>query len=158
LLYPLLEQRCPDDVDSITRIWSQHQLLQAPMAAASDAINEWRTDPDVASATALCDALSCVLEVLAAHCRDEEAVIVPLGSRYLSQAEWEELPPHEIQNYGADKPWLLFGLAMERFDEAHRTALLARLPEGRRILWTDEWSPAFQDFMANVRPLDARDR
>jgi hypothetical protein len=90
--------------------------------------------------------------VLTPHCRVEEAVIVPLGSRYLSPAEWEELRPYEQQQYRADKPWLMLGLALEGFDEPHRTAILASLPEARRVLWTDEWSPASQAFMGLVRP------
>jgi len=151
LLYPRLEERCPDDLDSIQRVWAQHQLLEAPMAAARDALDQWRKDPD-AGRTSLSDAIGTVLEVLTPHCRDEEAVIVPLGSRYLSEAEDAELRPYEQQHYRADKPWLMLGLALEGFDEAHRTPLLAALPEARRIRWTDEWSPAFQALMSLVRP------
>jgi hemerythrin-like domain-containing protein len=151
LLYPRLEQRCPASVASVKRIGTQHQLLEEPMAAARGAIDRWRTDPTGASTTALCDALGSVLQALTPHCREEEATIVPLASRYLSQAEWEEMRPHEARSYRADKPWLMLGLAMERSDEAHRAALLAPMPEARRTLWINEWSPAFDQFMAQVR-------
>jgi hemerythrin-like domain-containing protein len=152
LLYPRLEERCADDLDSIKRIASQHHLLQEPMAAANDAIDRWRAGPTDASATSVVAALSSISKVLSPHCRDEEGLVVMLASRFLSEAEWEEMLTYEALNYRADKPWLMLGLALERSDEAHRAALLARLPEVRRTMWSDEWSPAFQAFMADVRP------
>jgi hemerythrin-like domain-containing protein len=152
LLYPLLEERCADDLDAVERIWSQHDRLRAPMAAAGDAIDQWRANPTDASAAAIVDALRRVLEVLTPHCRDEERVVVALASRHLSQDEWASMLTFEVQSYTADRPWLMLGLALEQSDEAHREALLSRLPEARRTLWTDEWSPAFQAFMADVRP------
>lgn len=151
LLYPRLEERCADHVDSVRRVWSQHELLDVPMAAAGDAINRWRIDPRADNTAALCDALSAFSKVLTPHCRDEEEMILPLASRYLSEAEWVEMFPHEAQNYRADKSWLMLGLTLERYDEAQGAALLARLPEARRTLWNDEWSSAFQEFMTDVR-------
>lgn len=151
LLYPKLVKRSADERESIDRIWSRHQLLHAPMEAVTDTIDKWRTDPNDTTTGALCDSLSCILQVLTPHCREEEAIVVPLASRYVSHAEWVEMLPHETRNYRGDKPWLMLGLALERADEVRREALLALLPGVRRSLWTDEWSPTFQAFIADVR-------
>lgn len=151
LVYPRLEQRGADALDSIVRVWSGHRLLQAPMTRVGEAIDQWRTGVADDSAAALSGALSTFLDLLTSHCRDEEEVILPLASRYLSQSEWEEMLPYERQNYRADKPWLVLGLTLESCDEDQRRALLARLPEARRTTWTEEWSAAFEAFMTQVR-------
>ncbi|MDE3065468.1 MAG: hemerythrin domain-containing protein [Acidobacteriota bacterium] len=151
LLYPRLEERCPGERQSIALVGSQHHLLDEPMRAAIAAIGEWRTDPTDSSSAVLIHALSVVLEVLAPHCRDEESVILPLARRYVSFDEWHELLTYERRNFRLDKPWLVLGLAMEQGDDARRAALLAMMPETRRDQWLEEWSGAYQAFMAKVR-------
>lgn len=152
LLYPRLEERCVDERETIRLVGSQHQLLDEPMTATTDAIARWRADPTADSAMALVSALGALLEVFSPHCRDEETIVMPIAGRYLSPEEWHGLLHYERQHYRLDKPWLMFGLAMERSDDAQREALLASMPESRRAKWTGEWSHAFQLLMADVRP------
>src|SRR5271169_1643427 len=45
LLYPLLEERCPDRLAEIKHIDDQHKLLFEPMDAARAAITAWRAAP-----------------------------------------------------------------------------------------------------------------
>ena len=151
LLYPRLEERCADQVQTVRHVWRQHELLDEPTEAAGAAVTGWRDGPSVENTAALDEALSSVSNVLALHCRDEEELILPLASRYLSQAEWVEMLAHEGRNFRADKSWLMLGLVMERSDESQRAALLARMPEARRTLWVNRWRFEFQEFMKDVR-------
>jgi hypothetical protein len=60
--------------------------------------------------------------------------------------------PYEERNYRLDKPWVIMGLAMDLGGDARRAAILAVLPESSRVQWINEWSQAYEAFMAKVRP------
>ncbi len=48
LIYPVLEQRCPEHLELVSCIERQHSLLDHPMAASRSAIDSWRSDPTAA--------------------------------------------------------------------------------------------------------------
>jgi hemerythrin-like domain-containing protein len=152
LLFPRLEERCAHEREAVMQIGSQHHQVDARTALAIEAIDQWRAEPNDCRARALIEALTGVLEALSPHCRAEEAVVVPLASRYVSPAEWHEMLPYEERNYRLDKPWVIMGLAMDLGGDARRAAILAVLPESSRVQWINEWSQSYEAFMAKVRP------
>src|SRR5262245_34195559 len=58
LVYPVLEQRCPESRSELERIDDQHKLLHAPMDAGRSALATWRAAPSTDSAQAVIDARS----------------------------------------------------------------------------------------------------
>lgn len=151
LLYPLLEKRCPHEMEALEMIDAQHRLLDGPMLRVRDAISAWTARPTEESSQALIDAIARVDEILTPHLADEEALVVPLASRYLSEEEWGQLPGHALQTFDRDKPWLALGLVFEQLDADGRDSIVAGMPPPVQELWTHEWSPAFDKFIAQVR-------
>ena len=151
ILYPLLEQRCPHEMESLELIDAQHRLLDAPMQVARESIAAWRAEPNDATATALVAAIGRVDEILTPHLADEEALVVPLAAAHLSPEEWGQLPAHSMQAFSGDKPWLGMGLVFEQFDDAQRARIVAGMPEPVREVVVEQWAPAFTAFIAEVR-------
>jgi len=151
ILYPLLEQRCPHERESLELIDAQHRLLDEPMGEVRGAIAAWRAAPSEATSRAVIDAIARVDEILTPHLADEEALVVPLASAHLSAEEWGQLPAHAMQAFSGDKPWLGFGLVFEQFDDDQRERIAAGMPDPVREMLVTQWMPAFDAFIAEVR-------
>ncbi len=151
LVYPLLEERCKDELPVIQRVEAQHEYLDEPMEAGRSAIAAWRSSPSSGGAQAVLDALSSIVETLRPHLSDEEVYVVPLCSAWLSEEEWARLPGHAIASFRTDKPYLALGLVYEQLDAERRDAMLAGMPPQVRVVVTEQWLPAFDAFIAQVR-------
>jgi hemerythrin-like domain-containing protein len=153
LIYRPLKERCPDDSKLLTRIEDQHRLLDQPMADARTTLEAWRSDPTTATAGPMVGAFSLVHETLAPHLAEEEDEVLPIASAHLSPEEWAQLPGHAMSIFTGDKPWLALGLVREGLTEEQRSEMLAGMPPPLQQLWIDEWEPAFNTFIAEVRAI-----
>ncbi len=151
LIYPLLEQRCVADDDMLERIDAQHKLLYGPMDVAWEKVEGFRNSANADSAAALVAALALVDEVLRPHLGEEESHVLPLATKWISPDEWAELPGHAMMTFRKDKPWLALGLVREGLTAEQRDAMLAGMPAPVAAMWTNEWEPAFNEFIAEVR-------
>jgi hemerythrin-like domain-containing protein len=151
LVYPVLEQRCPESRSELERINEQHTLLHAPMDAGRSAVAAWRAAPSSDNAQAVIDALASIAEPLRPHLAEEETVLLPIATKWISPEEWGRLPGHHMMSFRADKPWLAMGLVREQLDQEHRDGMLAGMPPEMRTMWTERMEPAFNAFIAELR-------
>jgi hemerythrin-like domain-containing protein len=151
LIYPLLEERCPESRSEIERIDSQHKTLYAPMDTGRSALATWRAAPSTGNAQAVIDAISSIAAALRPHLAEEEAVMLPLASMWISPEEWGRQAGHNMMSFRADKPWLMIGLVREQLDQEHRDGMLAGMPPEMRTMWSEQMAPAFDAFVADVR-------
>jgi hypothetical protein len=115
------------------------------------AIAAWRTAPTAEGATAVIDAIGAIDMTLRPHLADEEATVVPLCSLWLSPEEWGQMPGHSMMAFRADKMWIMPGLVMEQLTPEQRAGMLAGMPPEVQTMWVEQWQPAFESFMAEVR-------
>ena len=151
LIYPVLEQRCADSRSDLERIDNQHKLLDAPMDAARSTIATWRAAPTTDNAQAVIDAIASIAEPLRPHLAEEETVLLPIASKWMSPEEWGRMPGHAMMIFRGDKRWLPLGLVRERLDQEHRDGMLAGMPPEMRTMWTEQMEPAFNAFIADLR-------
>jgi hemerythrin-like domain-containing protein len=151
IVYPLLEQRCGHERATLERIDDQHKLLFKPMDEAWAAIAAWRTAPSPESAKAVMDGIDGVDATLTPHLREEERTVLPLATKWLSAEEWGQLPGHAMAMFSKDKPWLPLGLVREQLPEEVRVAMLEAMPPEMQQMWTEQFEPAYNAFMAEVR-------
>ncbi len=151
LIYPLLEQRCPDLDDVLERIDAQHTLLYEPMDRAWELISAWAAAPSQDGAVSVVDAINKINETLRPHLAEEEQTVVPLASQWLSPEEWGQLPGHALGTFRKDKPWLAMGLVQEQLTPEQRAGMLGGMPPELQSLWSNDWEPQFQSFIADVR-------
>jgi len=151
LIYPVLEQRCPESRSMLERIDDQHKLLYSPMDAARTAIATWRAAPSSEHAQAVVDAIASVDNLLRPHLTEEESVMLPIAAKWMSPDEWGQLSGHAMMSFHADKPWLPLGLVREQLNQDQRDGMLAGMPPEMRTMWTEQMEPAFNAFMAELR-------
>ena len=151
LLYPLLQQRCAERRRELERIDDQHKLLSAPMDAGRSAVATWRAKPSTEHAQAVIGAVASIVETLRPHLAEEETVVLPLATKWISPEEWGQQAGHNMMSFRADKPWLMLGLVREQLDQEHREGMLAGMPPEMRTMWTQQMEPAFNAFIAEVR-------
>jgi len=151
LIYPVLEQRCAESRSVLERINDQHKLLDAPMEAGRSAIAAWRAAPSADNAQVVIDAIASIVEPLRPHLAEEETVMLPLATKWISPEEWGSQAGHNMMSFRADKPWLMLGLVREQLDQEHRDGMLAGMPPEMRTMWTEQMEPAFNAFIADVR-------
>jgi hemerythrin-like domain-containing protein len=151
LLYPLLEQRCAESRSELERVNDQHKSLNGPMDAGRSAIAAWRATPSTDNARSVTDALVSITEVLRPHLAEEETVMLPIATKWISPEEWGSQAGHNMMSFRADKPWLMLGLVREQLDEEHRDGMLAGMPPEMRTMWTEQMEPAFSAFTTAVR-------
>ena len=151
LVYPVLEERCAESRSELERIDDQHKLLHAPMDAGRSAIATWRAAPSTDNAQAVIDAIASIAEPLRPHLAEEETVMLPIATKWMSPEEWGRLPGHGMMIFRADKPWLGLGLVREQLNQEQRDGMLAGMPPEMRTMWTEQMEPAFNAFIAEVR-------
>jgi hemerythrin-like domain-containing protein len=151
LIYPVLEERSPENRSELERIDDQHKSLHAPMDAARSAVASWRKAPSTEDAQAVIDTIASIGETLRPHLAEEETVMLPIATKWMSPEEFGRLPGHHMMIFRADKPWLMVGLVREQLDQEHRDRMLAGMPPEMRTMWTEQMEPAFNAFIAEVR-------
>jgi hemerythrin-like domain-containing protein len=151
LIYPLLEQRCAENRSELERIDNQHKLLYAPMDAGRSTLASWRAAPSADNAQAVISAIATIDEVLRPHLVEEEAVMLPLATKWMSPEEWGALPGHSMMTFRADKVWVALGLVREQLNQEQRDGMLEGMPPEMRTMWTEQMEPAFNAFIAEVR-------
>lgn len=151
LIYPILEERCPEEKATLQRVDAQHTLLDEPMERARSALAAWREAPSVESGRTVVSLIGTVGETLWPHLGEEEATVLPIASAWMSPEEWGQLPGHALRSFRTDKPWLSIGLIREHLSPEHRDLMLARMPLELQTLWTEQWEPAFTSFISEVR-------
>jgi hypothetical protein len=138
-------------IEFLERIDDQHKLLHAPMDAERSALATWRAAPSTDNAQAVIDAIASIAEPLRPHLAEEETVVLPIATQWMSPEEWGRMPGHAMMIFRADKPWLPLGLIREQLDQEQRDGMLAGMPPEMRTTWTEQMEPAFNAFMAEVR-------
>jgi hemerythrin-like domain-containing protein len=151
LIYPILEERCVDEKATLERIAAQHGLLHEPMDEARTAIAAWRASPSIDGGQAVVSLIATIDETLRPHLGEEETEVLPIASAWISPEEWAQLPGHALQSFSGDKPWLALGLVRERLTSDQRDRMLSGMPPQLQSLWTEQWEPAFNGFIAEVR-------
>jgi hemerythrin-like domain-containing protein len=135
LLYPLLAERVPEQVDRVNAIEHQHQEVSGAIDAVSSAGKAWRGSPTAENATELADRLDALNGVLQPHLDDEEQQIVPLAAVTLTQEEWEAMGEHSRSFIPKDRMPIAFGMVLEPLDEADRAHMKSVLPFPVRLLY-----------------------
>jgi hypothetical protein len=151
LVWPKLVERAPAEADTVMRVAGQHEGVLAALESAEALLRGWRGDPQIESGAVLAASLATLGAELSAHLDEEERVILPIAARYISPAEWGELPGHGMQHFGGDKIWLVLGLIQEQMSVEQIAGMEAHMPPPVREFWTNVGRDQFVAFVAELR-------
>jgi hypothetical protein len=151
LLFPLLSRRCPTELTLLTRMETQHEVVNVALARAEALLGRWRTNPGRHERTEAVSAIGVLGGELGRHMEEEETHVLPLAAVNLTLEEWEALPRHAMTNFPSDKKWLMQGLVREQMSEAQLAHMTKSMPPLAIETWQSMGSPRFAAFMASIR-------
>jgi len=151
LVYPLLWARCVQERDMLERVSAQHHLLDEPMRAANEAIAIYASAPSALNQASLVSAIGALDGAVVPHFADEELYVVPLISEHLTPEEWAQARTHGSSQFRKDKIWITSCFLRENLRNGELEESFAHLPQVIRERWQTEWSPAYDEFMQQVR-------
>ncbi len=151
LVFPLLRERCPDQIDLLDHMASQHEDVVELVQRSDAALAAWGSGNAQAQEDAAI-ALGVLGEQLGQHLAEEERDVLPLASEHLSLEEWGALPGHAMGSFTGDKIWLILGLIRDRMSQDQRDQMLAHMPPPAVEMWTSMGEQAYQNLIAEVGP------
>lgn len=136
LLWPKLLERAGMHADLIHRMEAQHDRLHEPLTRISELNPRWRATAAGPDRDELADVIAQASVALDEHLADEEAEILPLVSKYLTHAEWDELGKRGQETIPKNKLALVFlGSIFEEATPREKRLFLAQLPPPVRLVW-----------------------
>jgi hypothetical protein len=150
LIWPKLLERCPDDAELVSEVAAQHQAVSKLIEVTMSQLQQWAGSGSERDAATLAGLMRQLNDELVPHLDAEEALVLPLCARYITQQEWAELPQHGMKHFDGDKPWLIMGLIFDNMPDGARDHVLASMPPPVGQMWANFGSTAYADFMANL--------
>lgn len=135
MLYPLLEQRDPQQAEQIDHIDHQHIEVAGALDAVSSACAAWRAQPTAETGEALATSLESLNATLQPHLDAEEGFVVPLAAAFLTQQEWDAVGEHSRSAIPRSKAPIALGMLMEPLNDSDREYMKADLPAPVRLLF-----------------------
>ena len=81
----------------------------------------------------------------------EEREILPLASRHLTAAEWDQMGEHGKDAMSTSQLPIMFGLVLEDADDEERARMLAHLPTPIRVALRTVGAWQFRRYIRRVR-------
>lgn len=151
LLFPLLRERCPDQLEAVERVGGQHHEVEGLIPQAQQSLVAWAAGEPDAAARAVA-ALRALEAPLIEHLDAEERDILPLCAEHMSLPEWGALPGHGMAHFTGDKIWLILGLIRDRMTQQQRDDMIAHMPPPAVEMWTGFGEVAYRRLLAEVGP------
>ena len=156
LLWPVLNQRLPEQHDIITTMQTEHhtlhQLLEdvnAQVRQLDEARDGGTGDLDLLAGD--CDEMFAVmLTELRKHLDDEEERLLPLVPGVLTQEEWAALPAEAAEILGERNSMLVLGYILKWMPEDERAIMLGKVPPPVAAGWAETGSAMFADYDAGL--------
>lgn len=141
-LWPLLEERVPDNLDLFHEMEAQHGQLHPLIETANTEVVAWMTDPSAENRAALHTTLIRLEKLLLSHLGQEEAEILPIIAETLSQEEFNAIGERGRAEVPPDKMPIVLGLILD-----DTTA------DVRDLVWNNLPPEAQQGFEQFGRPM-----
>ncbi|MER7129781.1 hemerythrin domain-containing protein [Streptosporangium saharense] len=151
LLWPPLLARVDLEADIVLRMEAQHERIAATMTRLDAAFPAWEATAGADERDTLVAALAEHRAVVLEHLDDEEATLLPLAAKHLTEREWASLGDHLVNNTPKLTLLTLFGAVLEDANPAERALVLGGLPAPVRAIWHVIGRPRYARYIRRVR-------
>lgn len=134
ILWPLLLERAAPSTGLVETMQAQHHAVDTHIQAIALALTAWEANPTKAAGEHLAQLFERLNAALVEHLDLEEREILPLASRHVTAAEWNEMGKHGKDSMSPSQLPIMFGLVLEDADDAERARMLANLSPPIRFL------------------------
>ena len=134
-LWPRLRERAADQQELLDTMEGQHRAIDPALARAEELGAAWAETADAGARDAFADAIEEFSGPLLAHLDQEEADILPLAQKYVTEEEWGLLAKHALAS--TPKQDLVKGLGgiLEDATPAERDMMLGVIPAVPKFLY-----------------------
>jgi hemerythrin-like domain-containing protein len=133
LVWPLLRQRVPLDLGLVDRMQQQHQQVADAIGSIRKDLPGWQTNAEPVAGERIAQTIEAMSATLGQHLAEEEARILPLISKHLSQAEWDALADHGFAAIPGTRRLVFLGRILEDTNLTERAHMLAKVPPPARL-------------------------
>jgi Hemerythrin HHE cation binding domain len=135
LLWPLLLERVPAELAPTVELMErQHERIHAANEAVVQRLPGWRSTALSEVGEPLARALEEVDAALEEHLSAEEAQLLPIAARHLSEAEWLRLGEEGMAGIKGSQLPLAFGMLQYQGDPEVVAGMLSHAPVVARLL------------------------
>ena len=135
LLWEPMAQRVPAEVAHLVALMStQHEGVHEHLEATEALLSTWRKSATAVDRDALADALQALVTALCEHLDTEEAHVLPLMSRHLTGAEWDEFAERGMSSLPRGMMLTGFGMMLYEGDPDAVAVEIRKLPAPLRPL------------------------
>lgn len=135
MLWPVLLQRVPEELAPIVNLMeSQHQVVDRLQDEIAEVMPAWQTHARAADRDRLAELHDSLYVNLVEHLDAEEARLLPIAARTLTQAEWDEMGEEGRDGTPRKELALTFGMFAYEGDPEVVDGMLAKAPLPVRVI------------------------
>lgn len=134
-LWTALDERAPSCATHVARMKEQHAEMLVHLTALDRALPAWRASASEADAAPVLAALDGVNAALAVHLPDEEANIVPVMERTITEEEVEWFAEHGRKSVPKGQTWQQLGEILASQPDGGDAWLRTHMPAPGRLAW-----------------------
>ena len=109
VLWPLLLERAAPSTGLVETMQAQHHAVDTHVEAIMPALDAWEAAPAGAAGERLAQLCEQLTAALVEHLDLEEREILPLASRYVTAAEWNQMGEHGKDSMSPSQLPIMFG-------------------------------------------------
>ena len=151
ILWPLLLERAAPSTGLVETMQAQHHAVDTHIQAITPALTAWEANPTQAKGEQLAQHFERLNAALVEHLDLEEREILPLASRHVTAAEWNQMGEHGKDSMSPSQLPIMFGLVLEDADDEERARMLGNLPLPIRFLLTTIGAWQFKRYVRRLR-------
>ncbi|GAA1929948.1 hypothetical protein GCM10009775_22510 [Microbacterium aoyamense] len=143
-LWGTLVERAPACAAHVERMKQHHAAMLVELQAMDAALPAWRASASSTEAAPLIAALDGINGALAIHLPDEEANIVPVMERTITEKEVEWFAEHGRASTPKGQTWNSLGAILSAQPDGGQEWLQKHLPGPVRLLWRWVGKPRYE--------------
>jgi hypothetical protein len=134
-LWGALEERAPSCTDHVERMKEQHAVMLVHLRELDRALPAWRASATALDAVPVLAALDGVNAALEVHLPDEEANIVPVMERTMTDKEMDWFSEHGRRSTPKGQTWNQLGAILASQPDGGDEWLHKHMPPPARLMW-----------------------
>lgn len=143
-VWPPLRERCPEDCARLADLMEeQHEFIHGILLEIQETLAQWRATTSVDAGEALAEAVEQLVSSLTEHLALEEAQVVPLIEKYVTDAEYSRVAKDQAAEIAPEKLPILFGMFSYEADPSVVDMVVGHMPEEVRPFIRDVGREAY---------------
>jgi iron-sulfur cluster repair protein YtfE (RIC family) len=151
LLWPKLRERAPDQQAILDEMEAGHIQLGAALDQLTASLAAFTATASASEGAGLAASLASVRPELTAHLDQEEQLILPLVSAFLSAQEWGALGQRAFSLLPPDKAMIVLGQMAEESPAPEWAAFMTHLPVPVQQAFSETGAQSYREYIEAVR-------